>query len=468
MRQAHVLLCYSPADEDWKDRLVRQLEGPARDGRINLWDASRIRPGEERVRRIEEAIDAACVAVLLVSADFLASEAIRDEQLPHLLERQREAGLCVVPVIVRPCLWGTVDWLSSIEVRPRDRKALALGDASQIEADLAALARDILDLAADVKGDRWEPWTLTEMGRPPPPWGDRGRFRLEPESILPYLCDRSTQEAELKVALAEHRRERPRRPLVLLIHGHYHEAHEMFVGKLRVRTLPQLLGLDEETQLIRHKGPLFFTDPRRGAIPARLDTLRREVATLLCEKEDADLDEMADAVARLRSPVMVEVAFNVNQQNPSPDPKLLRAWFDTLAQWRDLPHGQPLIFILRFSWKESKKTASPLLFWKKTEGERVARIVDQLVAAADDRLSVVALPRLESVGEDEVISWVEEHAVPAIREAKGAGDPVELGERLRELAHVLFTGSGCDRLPMDQLGPKLRTHLRECLKEGGI
>ena len=104
-----VFVSFSHQDEPWKDRLVTHLGVLQRQGLLDLWDDRRIGAGADWRREIRQAMDRACVAVLLVSADFLTSEFILGEEVPRLLQRRDEEGLRVFPVIVRPCAWQRVE-----------------------------------------------------------------------------------------------------------------------------------------------------------------------------------------------------------------------------------------------------------------------------------------------------------------------------------------------------------------------
>jgi hypothetical protein len=70
---------------------------------ISLWDDTRIKPGAQWRDEIREALDRARVAVLLVSADFLASQFIRTNELPPLLTAAEKRGTRILPLIVSPC-----------------------------------------------------------------------------------------------------------------------------------------------------------------------------------------------------------------------------------------------------------------------------------------------------------------------------------------------------------------------------
>ena len=141
-----VFISYSHKDEAWKDRLVTHLGVLAQEGLLDTWDDRRICGGADWKKEIEDALKKASVAVLLVSADFLTSKFILDEEVPKLLERREKEGLRIFPVIIRPCAWKQVKWLSRMNLRPKDGKALMGGSEFQIETDLAAISEEIADI----------------------------------------------------------------------------------------------------------------------------------------------------------------------------------------------------------------------------------------------------------------------------------------------------------------------------------
>ncbi len=141
-----VFISYSHKDEEWKDRLATQLGVLQREGLLDLWDDSRIEAGTDWKPQIDQALYAASVAVLIVSANFLTSQFILDEEVPRLLERHAQRGVRIFPIIVRPCPWKQVSWLSRLQARPKDGRPLSGGTDFQIDVDLAAIAEEIASI----------------------------------------------------------------------------------------------------------------------------------------------------------------------------------------------------------------------------------------------------------------------------------------------------------------------------------
>ncbi len=141
-----VFISYSHKDEEWKDRLVTHLGVLERQGILDLWNDRRIALGDDWRPEIENAISRASIAILMVSANFLTSKFIVDEELPKFLERRANDGLRVIPLIVRPCAWKRVDWLAKLQGGTKDNKPLSSGSEYEIDSVLAALTDKVAEI----------------------------------------------------------------------------------------------------------------------------------------------------------------------------------------------------------------------------------------------------------------------------------------------------------------------------------
>lgn len=147
-----IFVSYAHEDEQWKDRLLAQCSILQRQGLIELWSDREIGVGEDWNARILRAIERAKVAIVLVSADFLASDFIQEEEIPRLLARRDREGLKILPVVVKPCPWQTVDWLAAMNLWPPDGRPITGGSDFEADTALAELAARIAEMILEKGG----------------------------------------------------------------------------------------------------------------------------------------------------------------------------------------------------------------------------------------------------------------------------------------------------------------------------
>ncbi|MCP4692846.1 MAG: toll/interleukin-1 receptor domain-containing protein, partial [Desulfobacterales bacterium] len=142
-----IFISYSHKDEDWKDRVKSHLRVLQEQGLLEIWDDRRIPPGEEWLPEIEEALDACDVAIFLISTGFLTSPFILDKEVPYLLKRGDKDLIKIVPVMVKPCAWKTVDWLSKINIFPKDGTPLSDFEEPEIDNILVSLTEKLQEFS---------------------------------------------------------------------------------------------------------------------------------------------------------------------------------------------------------------------------------------------------------------------------------------------------------------------------------
>ena len=118
---SHIFFSYSHADEDLRNELAKHLSILQREGVITTWHDRRIDPGENLPGQIDDELNRADVVLLLVSADFLASDYCYDVEMKRAMERHEQDTVRVVPVILRPCDWQSAPFGSLMAV-PTDGK----------------------------------------------------------------------------------------------------------------------------------------------------------------------------------------------------------------------------------------------------------------------------------------------------------------------------------------------------------
>jgi internalin A len=92
-----VFISYSHADKVWLERLRIVLKPFTRQN-VRVWLDPYLEAGDDWRREISTALSRTCVGVAFVSANFLASDFIYDEELPALLAGVDAGKITLVPI----------------------------------------------------------------------------------------------------------------------------------------------------------------------------------------------------------------------------------------------------------------------------------------------------------------------------------------------------------------------------------
>jgi len=116
-------------------------------GLVDLWDDQKISPGAQWKDEIQQALESASMAVLLVSQNFLASRFISKQELPPLLNAARDEGVTIFWIYLSSCLYERTEialYQAAHDIsQPLDRlpKARRQSVLSEICAKLIAVAQ---------------------------------------------------------------------------------------------------------------------------------------------------------------------------------------------------------------------------------------------------------------------------------------------------------------------------------------
>jgi hypothetical protein len=118
-----VFYSYAREDEDLRDKLINHLSILRRQGLIKEWYDRQILPGTARAREIDSHLNTASIILLLVSADFIASNYCYDVEMARAMERHYANNACVIPIILRPVDWQQAPF-AELQALPTDAKPI--------------------------------------------------------------------------------------------------------------------------------------------------------------------------------------------------------------------------------------------------------------------------------------------------------------------------------------------------------
>jgi hypothetical protein len=129
--RSHVFVSYNHNDVRWVKRLRVHLKPLEKRYGIVVWDYTQIRPGAKWREETENAMDSARVAILLITADFLASDFIRNDELPRLLRAAETDGTVILPIIVSPSTFSQTSLANFQSVNDPSRPLNGLSKEAQ-------------------------------------------------------------------------------------------------------------------------------------------------------------------------------------------------------------------------------------------------------------------------------------------------------------------------------------------------
>lgn len=136
-----IFFSYSHADEALRDQLEKQLSLLKRQGIIEVWHDRRIGAGQDFGKEIDRHVETDDIILLLVSADFLASDYCYDKEMARAMARHEAGEAIVVPVILRACDWHGAPFGKLNATPPDARPITQYPDRDQALLEVAKAVR---------------------------------------------------------------------------------------------------------------------------------------------------------------------------------------------------------------------------------------------------------------------------------------------------------------------------------------
>lgn len=121
-KSLEIFFCYAYEDIALLEELDRHVNALKQLGQIRIWDARHIRGGEHYEMAVAQHLSSANVILLLISADFLASERCY-EQAQWAFQRHQAGKALVIAVLLRPCHYQ-VSFIKEVPILPSNETPL--------------------------------------------------------------------------------------------------------------------------------------------------------------------------------------------------------------------------------------------------------------------------------------------------------------------------------------------------------
>ena len=460
---------YSHRDEALRDELANHLRLLERQGLLTTWHDRKITAGSEWAGQIDQHLEQAKIILLLISADFLASDYCYDIELNLAMERHRQREAVVIPVILRPVDWQGTDF-RGLQALPQNAKPVTIwNNQDEAFADISKGIREVVTVLSAPIADVSPPThnqaktELNTSNQEQPYYSSTQEPKTSVEKrpipcLLPYLANRSDQEYRLSEAMHQLLSLNTPKPFICIVHGDELQCHDMFLGCLKKVSLPKILSLEQGTSITDY--PLRW--PTRLENISELNSrLRKNLADTVLTQRFASEEEINKRLAAHPGPVIVHTHLLTRdwQKHGSQVAEgFLRFW----QQWPTLTSQQNLIICLFIKYQMKRY----LGWFKQRQFKRINRKISkelELFSRSNfsrfDRLIGTVLPELTNVTQTEVENWARKEET-----RRFLGE--EMIERLIDAIGELFEDwerrNSSSDIPMKYLAESLTNLLETC------
>ena len=143
-KKLNVFISYAQEDAAYMVALNKHLSVLKRSKKVATWSEYNILPGTDWDREIHQQIVNADLVLLLVSASFLSSDSIWNEQINIVMERHSQGESRVVPILIRDCVWEETPF-GNIQGLPRSNNPVGSTRNDNAWAEIVTELKALVD-----------------------------------------------------------------------------------------------------------------------------------------------------------------------------------------------------------------------------------------------------------------------------------------------------------------------------------
>ncbi len=152
-----LVCCYAQEDKPYLEDLLKQLRPLEHAGLIRVWHRQKIVPGRPWEEEVTRHLNSAAIILLLISADFIASDYGYEVEIPLALKRQAAGEAQVIPVLLKAVHIETEPF-AHLKLLPGNEKPIALWPNREAAfADVVQNIRVVIQTMPGKKNEKKNP-----------------------------------------------------------------------------------------------------------------------------------------------------------------------------------------------------------------------------------------------------------------------------------------------------------------------
>ena len=142
-----IFLSYSHKDSDIKEELDTHFAPLKRSGKAQTWSDRDIELSSEWDEAIKRELEEADIILLLISANFIASNYIWEKEITRAMQRHECKEARVIPIFAKKCVFEDMPF-AKLQGLPKNAKPIAtFADRDEAYTEIVAAIRRLIDTA---------------------------------------------------------------------------------------------------------------------------------------------------------------------------------------------------------------------------------------------------------------------------------------------------------------------------------
>lgn len=144
-------IIYAQEDREDLKALKKHLRPLELSGEIKVWDDGDIIPGADWDQETKNRLRSAEIVLLLISPNFFNSDNILNDLLPIALDQHDQERCIAVPVIMRSCIWRTIQGIKELYPLPVNGEAIFDNPIKAHDRSLMEVAEGVQRVVAKIR-----------------------------------------------------------------------------------------------------------------------------------------------------------------------------------------------------------------------------------------------------------------------------------------------------------------------------